>query len=554
MAVYAAVVHEGTPVKPEPTMSVSQSVATILRDHVTLEVESLDRLYLNLYVPRLQRVPGVLGFFRDHRGQPIASSALMAPISAAFVDAMKAFARRAGVPLVEFKRGERKDDIAKEHLARFTGDEGVLFIGRAQEKVGVFRTEKRRNRATGRSYAWIVRSTAIVNQYYVYAVDADFGPFFLKFSSYFPYTGRLCLNGHEYAKRQLERAGIAYEPLDNGLRTCADPDRLQAICDGLTPARIEALLRKWLGRLPDPFTDADRAAGYRYELSVLQAEVSLTQVFDRPLTGRIFFEEVIRENLDLGRPDQVGLIFGRRLIRTTPGPFRTRVITEGVTPHLYIDYKSSRIKQYHKQGRALRTETVINDARDFGIGKRLVNLPALREVGSQANRRLLDVQRISHDPMLGETAFGQLTQPREVNGQRVSALRFADQRVQRLLSALVIFRLGPGGFRAADLRGHLAPLLGLPPDELRQGRLSYELRRLRLHGLIERIPKRHRYRVTTLGFRTALFFTRAYARLIRPGYAQLVDARETGDARLRLPFEKLEAALDRWSSDAKLAA
>jgi hypothetical protein len=188
-------------------MSVSQSVATILRDHVTLEVESLDRLYLNLYVPRLQRVPDVLGFFRDHRGQPIASSALMAPISAAFVDAMKAFARRAGVPLVEFKRGERKDDIAKEHLARFTGDEGVLFIGRAQEKVGVFRTEKRRNRATGRSYAWIVRSTAIVNQYYVYAVDADFGPFFLKFSSYFPYTGRLCLNGHEYAKTPARAGG-----------------------------------------------------------------------------------------------------------------------------------------------------------------------------------------------------------------------------------------------------------------------------------------------------------------------------------------------------------
>jgi hypothetical protein len=535
-------------------MSVSQSVATILRDRVTLEVESFDRLYLNLYVPRLQRVPGVVGFFRDHRGQPIASSALMAPISARFVAAIKAFAEREGVPLVDFKRGERKDDIAKERLARFSGHEGVLFVGRAQEKVGVFRTEKRRNPTTGRPYAWIVRSTAIVNQFYVYAVDADFGPFFLKLSSYFPYTGRLCLNGHEYAKRQLAKEGIAYEALDNGFRSCAAPERLQAICDGLTPERIETLLRKWLARLPDPFTAADHAAGYRYELSVLQAEVSLTQVFDRPSTGRMFFEEVIRENLDLGRPDRVALIFDRRVIRTTPGAFRTRVITEGVTPHLYVDYKSSRIKQYHKEGRALRTETVINDPYDFGIGKRLVNLPALREVGARANRRLLDVQRISHDPMLGETAFDQLTQPREVDGQRVSALRFADQRVQQLLSALVIFRLQPAGFRAADLRRHLAPLHGLDPDELGQGRLSYELRRLRLHGLIERIPKSHRYRVTTLGFRTALFFTRAYARLIRPGYAQLIDARETGDTRLRLPLERLEAAVDRWSIDARLAA
>lgn len=535
-------------------MSVPQSVATILRDHVTLEVECLDRLYLNVYVPTLQRVPGVLSFFRDHRGQPIASSALMAPISAAFVTAIKAFAEHEDVPLIDFKRGQRKDDIAKEHLARFSADEGVLFVGRAQEKVTVFRTEKRHNKTTGRPYAWIVPSTAIVNQFYIYAVDRDFGPFFLKFSSYFPYTGRLCINGHEWAKRQLAKEGIAYEPLDNGFRSCADPARLQAICDSLGPVHIEALLRKWLARLPNPYSDADRAAGYRYEISVLQAEVSLTQVFDRPQTGRVFFEEVIRENLDLGRPDQVGLIFDRRVIRTTPGRFRTRVITAGVVPHLYVDYKSSRIKQYHKEGRALRTETVINDARDFRIGKRLVNLPALREVGAQANRRLLDVQRISHDPILGETTFARLTQPREVDGQRASALRFADQRTQTLLSALVIFRLQPAGFAARDLRTHLAPLLGLSPDDFRQGRLSYELRRLRLHGLIERIPRTHRYRVTQLGFHTALFFTRAYARLIRPGLAQLIDPRPMADSRLRRPFEQLELAIERWTTEAKLAS
>ncbi|MGH8563777.1 MAG: hypothetical protein ACREXW_06660 [Gammaproteobacteria bacterium] len=95
-------------------------------------------------------------------------------------------------------------------------------------------------------------------------------------------------------------------------------------------------------------------------MSILQAEFSLTQVLDRPLTGRVFFEEVIRENLDLGRPSQVQLIFDRRVTRRTPGRFRSRVITEGVVPSLHVDYKSSRIKQYHKEGRALQTETTIN--------------------------------------------------------------------------------------------------------------------------------------------------------------------------------------------------
>ena len=170
----------------------------------------------------------------------------------------------------------------------------------------------------------------MVNHYYFYCVDEDFGPFFLKFCSYFPYNAKLCINGHEYLKRQLTKRGVKFEALDNGIKSCADPKLMQQLCDGLSADRIDRLLRKWLRRLPHPFPPRDRVAGYRYALSILQAEFSLTQVLDQPVTGRIFFEEVIRENLDLGRPSQVSLVFDRKVIRRTPGRFRTRVITDGV--------------------------------------------------------------------------------------------------------------------------------------------------------------------------------------------------------------------------------
>jgi hypothetical protein len=224
-------------------MSVPRSIAEILREHVTLTVECIDRMYLNVYVPRLQSERGVAGFFRYHRGHPFASSALMEPISKAFIRNIEAFATREGVPLLTFAPGQRKDDVMAEHLARFPSREGVVFIGKAQEKTRVFRTEKRKNPTTGQPYPWIVRSTALVNQYYFYCVDRDFGPFFLKFCSYFPYTAKLCLNGHEYVKRQLAQRGIAFEALDNGIRACADPRRLQALCDGLSAAKLDALLR-----------------------------------------------------------------------------------------------------------------------------------------------------------------------------------------------------------------------------------------------------------------------------------------------------------------------
>ena len=535
-------------------MSIAQTVTEVLREHVTLEVESIDRMYLNVYVPQLQHERGVVAFFRAHRGATFASSALMAPMTQAFVQAMEDFIKREKIPVVRFMKGQRKDEIAAEYLAQFGQAEGILFIGKAQEKVSVFRTEKRRNPVTGQSYPWIVRSTALVNQYYIYAVDQDFGPFFLKFSSYFPYNARLCLNGHEYAKRQLTQQGIAYAALDNGFLTCADPAQLQAICDGLSPERIDALLRKWLARLPHPFTAADRAAGYRYDLSILQAEFSLTQVLDRPLTGRILFEDIIRENLDLGRPDQVQLIFARRVTKRTPGRLRTRIITEGVTPSLHIDYKSSRIKQYHKEGRALRTETTVNNPRDFAIGKRLANLPDLRQVGFSANRRLLDVQSLSHDCAIGEAAFQQLNRPVQVNQQRAAALRFADPTVQALLSLLVLFCLLPQGFRNRDLRGHLAALLGQDPEHITQGRMTYHLRRLRLHGLIERIDGTHAYRPTQKGIRVAFFFNRTYSRILRPGMTFILPDLAAADSAIQRRFHLLDATIQEWIDHAKLAA
>jgi hypothetical protein len=384
-------------------------------------------------------------------------------------------------------------------------------------------------------------------------VDRDFGPFFLKFCSYFPYNAKLCLNGHEWAKRQAAQAGIVHTALDNGFATCADPAAVQAICDRLGQQQIDALLRKWLAHLPHPFSAADREAGYRYDISVLQAEFSLTQVLDRPVSGRVFFEHVIRDNLDAGRPDQVSLIFNRRVRRDTPGRFRTRVITDGVTPSLHIDYKHCSIKQYHKEGRALRTETTINDTRDFGIGKRLTNLPALREIGITANRRLLGVQRLSHNPIRAAEAFTAVHEPIITDtGARIAGLRLGERRAHALLQALLAFRLLPNGFLNRDLRTLLAGLLGR--DTITVGQMSYDLRRLRVHGLITRIPRSHRYRLTDVGLHHAMLLSHLHTRLLLPALAQLTDPDPPAPTALRTAARNYSRALDQLSQEAELAA
>jgi hypothetical protein len=516
-------------------MTLPRSAAEVVSEHVTLEVECIDRMYLNLYVPKLQHALGVVGFFKE-RGYQFASGALMEPITRAFVAAVHRFVDDHGVDLVHFEKGQRKDDVALDYLARFDADEGVLFVGVAQEKTELWTTRKRRNPDTGTPYPWLVRDTRVVNHFYVYAVDADFGPFFIKFCSYFPYTAKVCINGNEYAKRQAAKAGIAFEALDNGFASCDQPARLQRICDRLSAEKIDALVRKWLRILPHPFSAADRRAGFRYDISLLQTEFSLTQVLDRPLAGRVFFEDVIRHNLDLGRPDRVGLVFDRKIVnrqrRPTPGRFRTRVITHGVTPSLHVDYKHSKIKQYHKLGVALRTETTINDTRDFGIGRRLHNLPALRKVGFAANRRLLDVQRTSHDPTIGSDRLADVCGPVIVDGERKApGLRFADPRVHALLSCLLVFRLHTDGFSNADLRGLVADATGRSPDDVTASQMSYDLRRLRLHGFIRRIPGSFRYQLTDYGLQTAVAFTLAHDRVLRAGVATLCDTSIPSDLR-----------------------
>ena len=525
-------------------MNVSKSLAQLQREHVILELECIDRMYLNAYVPRLTSAAGVASFFRFHRGYRFASTKQAGEMTDAFILRLRDFLQEKAIPLVRFQKGQRKDDVFQKHLRRFKASEGVVFVGVVQEKAWVPRTI-RKHCANGGTIPWIDYSTAMVNFYYFYCVDEDFGPFFIKVCSYFPYSAKLCLNAHEYLKCQLRQKRIAFEALDNGLLSCADLPAAQRISNELSAEKIDRFFRKWLRKLPHPFTSADRRAGYRYDLSVLQAEFSLTQVWDSRASGRAFFEEVIRENIDWGRPEQVQLIFGRKLRKATvaSGRCRTRLITEGVIPSLHVYYKNTHLKQYWKEGRGLRTETTINNTYDFGVGRRLCNLPELRRIGLAANRRVLEVEKISHDCQIGIEAFEKLQKPATVDGQHASGLRFGDPRVQALFCVLVMFCLQPEGVRNKQLRPLLAQYLGLEPGQITPGRMSYDLRRLRLHGLLERIAKTQRYRLTEAGLKTALFYSRVYGRVIRPGLSILGQPPDSNH-KLTQAFQKMKQELD----------
>ena len=501
-------------------MATPVTVNEVLDGHVALDLACLDRVYLNAYVPNLQVGGQVVSFLTRHLGNPIPSPALLNKIGTGFRDAVGRFANDEHIPVVRFGKTDRKIDRMRPYLAAQakTGRSGVAAIGVAQEFAPVFLGIERKG-SNGLPWFSFAKANRRVTCYYFYLWDDEFGPAFIKICSYFPYPAKVWVNGHEWAKRQARREGIGFTALSNGFAACDDPDRLQAICDRLGPATIEAFVERWLAVLPLPLTEHDRAAGYRWELSMRQVEISRTIVFTQPRHARGFFEALVADNLDIGRPEQVELIFTgknerRGRPRTHPLTFKTRIVTRGVEVTVNAFYKHSRIKQYLKDGRALRVETVVNDPYDLGCQRRLHNLPELQGKARAANRRLLDTERVGQGCVLASPAFERIAHPTvTAEGRRAPALRFGDPRVQALAGALCVAMLAVTGITNKSLRALMTGLLAEPYS---MSRASYDLTRLRRNGLLERLPGRNLYRLTPDGLAFAIFYSKVHNRVLRP--------------------------------------
>lgn len=496
------------------------SATRVLEEHTVLQCRSLDRLYLNAYVPELQR-PEQVRRFLERPATPIASPALFRHRSEAFVRDLRAYAEAHGAPWITFERGERKEDRMRPYFAAAEGRllPGLVAVGVAQERTTGWKGTKRSLDRGGFTFGF-ARVSVFVNQYYCYIWDPDWGPSFIKLSGYAPWGGRVYLNGHEWAKRQLARRGVGYVSLDNGFRSCADPGLLDEITASLGADQIRAYFARWMRELPQPLSAEDRDAGYAYALSMLQVEVSDTRVFDRPVRARQWFEATIGEQLTLGRPESVALLFQRRPNRRTKGRSETRVVNAYTSPTITFRYKHSTVKQYLKEGLALRTETTVNDAYDFDVGRRLDHLAEIRSRGEAINAGLLEHEANAETARLAGPELTDLIRPTVADGRRVAALRLGDQRVMALLAAVVMFSHLPAGFSNAHLRRHVAALLSLSLSEYTSARMTYDLGRLVGHGLIERIRKTQRYQLTQDGLRQCAFLTKLADRVLDPGLAR----------------------------------
>ncbi len=504
------------------------TVASLLAGHVSFRCTSVDRIGIRGYVPGLQYEGGVLRFLLE-RGYHIPSPAGLAHNHDRLVAELDAVAAAHDVPVVRFKRDQCKEDIARPYqdAAAAAGRSGLVLVGKAQERTSSWRGFIDESHAAHRPnhphFSWR-RMSSVPDHWYGYFYDADWGPAFVKICGYAPYPLWACANGHEWAKAQLAKAGIGFEALDNGLRSVEDAEAARRLCARLGSGHVRDLLRRMTAAMPDPLTAEDRRAGFDWRYSVAQLEVSDTAVFDQPARARAWFESAIRDHLDLGRPDRVSLVVDRRIVSgrkaKTPGRFATEVITRDVAPQLQIHYKSSKVKGYLKERRALRVETTINNPGDFGLLKTLnaENWRAMAKVGREVNGRFLAALGEGAPGLPDAATLSSVVLPSLHDGQRAPALRFGDPRATALFASLASFAHVVGGLTNAGLCRQMVELHD-PGYTSRQA--TYDLRRLRLKGLVERVPHTRTYRVTDRGRRIATFFTRLASRVVVPVLTEL---------------------------------
>src|SRR5215207_1751613 len=516
------------------------TVNDVLGGYVALDLECLDRIYLNAYVPSLQVGGQVVSFLTAHLGYPIPSPAVFDKIGTGFRRAVARFVEEEHIPVVRFTKTDRKIETMRPYLAAQarTGRSGVAAIGVAQEYASVF-TGTKKTGSNGVAWFSFTKADRRVTCYYFYLWDTEFGPAFVKICAYFPYPAKIWINGHEWAKRQATKAGIGFTELSNGFAATDDPAGLQAICDRLGPGVINVFAQRWLTRLPLPFDAEDQQAGYWWEISMRQVEVSRTIVFDAPRHARGFFQALVADNLDIGRPEAMQFIFGRR-IRTAPvGGYRTRLLRTGDEVTLNTYFGHSRVKSYLKCGRALRIETVVNDTSDLGVARRIEHLPEIFAKARDVNRRMVDAFRVGQGCVLASPAFERVARPTLEEGRRAPALRFGDPRVMALVGALCAGLHVVAGFTNRSLRARVTTLLGVPYS---MSQKSYDLRRLRMKGLISRLPRSNTYVQTPDGQRVAIFYTKLHNRLLRPLAA-------ANDPPAPLPLRHALRVIDRHVAD-----
>lgn len=519
-----------------------------------------DRIVLRGYYPRLQRPENVVHLFRDVGGEARITPAVLARRTASYRAWLESYAEQHGVPILTAPKGARKEEFVAPYYRAFKGEKGVVVILKSMEQSSTFISyEPRHAPPSGDDYRIIRRATKRFLHYYFYILDPVMGPMSLCVASYLPFTVNCFMNGHSYVAQELTRGGVRFRMDDNAIISCANPDRLNVIADRLDEHILRQRANYWVSRLAPTFSSRERAACHLdYQWSVAQIEFARDVIFHRRARLHDLFQRAVEIGVALGGATQTRLIFGRRIHRRYQGKLETILERrdEGF-PVLRAYYKSSYVKQYEKGDRLLRTETCLNDTYHVSIGRKLDNLPAIKLHLAATTDRYLAQQAELLDSTVDRGALAALAAPVTTGTRRVPGIKLHDDRLVRLLDSLLYTGGLLGDWTTRQLHKRILARHRLGEGDYTISQLRYDLGKLRAHGLVERVGRSRRYRLTPDGVRLGALLVKVRTRLLGPIFADPTLApkpRSDNPSTVEAALRTVDRALDTLCSSLGLSA
>ena len=481
-----------------------------------------DRILLNGLIQPFQQPERVIGFFAAYRQLYPVSRDTLRGIADGFQQWLKSWSAKQNVPVLEPPKG-RRDEFVEPYFKGAEPD-AVVVVLKAREPARIMTAIG--DRVANRWHLQFAERWIVQHNFYVN--DARWGRMFVRMCPYLPFSARICLNQHHWLANRLREESIDFRQCANAFLGCAEPRRLHEFADELTPRDLVSCGQKWLACFTPFFTPTERdEAGCRHRLFFAQTEFCDNLVFHRRAALDRLGERLLDANRTIGQPDKITTIFGHKVTRSYRGKLQTEIENMHLpNPVIRSHYRHGFIKQYVRDHLILRTEASTNNVTDYGVGKAIDNLPALRTTLSAINDNYLNVQQDILETFVDRGQLRSLAQPTILaSGKRIPGLKLDNPRQLALMHALVRFShvAAANSFTTTELYPRVRDTLGVAANRYSLASLRYDLSKLRAKGLVEKLPHSRRYRLLPEGYSICLVFLKLFERVYAPLTAGLLS-------------------------------
>jgi hypothetical protein len=513
-----------------------------------------DRVVINGYLSLLTRENNVVYFFREVCGVSKITKEVLRKRTDDYQKWVQAYAANHRITLEWPPDGVRKEQWVQPTLERWRkrGEFGVYFIVQSMEQGASFRVKEPKFPTQDADYMILRKQRSRFTHYYFYILDEVVGPMILRVASFLPFTVTAYLNGHNFMERELRKAGIVFTKNDNSFSAVSDVKALQEAADRFDARTIQERIEYWTLIVGPKFSDRERKAcgGLHRIWSVSQVEYSLNWIFKKNWPIRDLFERSCELGLYLLTAERIANIFGQKSTRRLKGKLMNVIQRMDQGHHVFRSYwKNSFAKQYEKWRTFLRMEVVSNNLKDFGLKKTLPHWDAMRRRLGEVVDRFADTQALNLNVHGEFDLIGELSRPVVVGKTKVAGIKLESTRLMRALEVLM---RGVGGhlrkWTAAEIHQAVLETFDLKPADYRLTQLRYDLRKLKAHGIIERIPKSYSYRTTTAGQKQIILLLqirkRVYAPLAHGALIRQPDPLHMPNSKFERAYHKVDRAID----------